>query len=225
MDIPSGLDHIEMLAKIAEQNQKLSAAKLDSVKSDLNVIGISLSILYQAGTCHRRCFGEHHILEALSGRAYNLASSAHILICRGFYDEALNLIRGIGEVANLVALSVVDKDSLQQWIGADTKTRLRYFSPAKIRQLVEKHEPSLLCADKDWYSNFCESYTHVHPGTKPNAHNENNNGYVGGVVQNQGLNNSVGELATVVAHLAIMVSEYTKMEDMFSALCEAISDG
>ena len=211
-----------MLAAITEHNRGLSASKLDSVKEYLNIVGVSLAILYQAGTCHRKCFGGAHILESLSGRAYNLGCSAYILICRGFYDEALNLVRGIGEIANLVSLSVVDKDALQRWIKSDTRTRLRDFSPAKIRKLLEEHEPLLLCADRDWYSNFCESYTHVHAGTKPNAHNDDNKAHVGGVVQDKGLNDSVSELATVSAKLAMLVSKYTEMNDMFSMLCESI---
>jgi hypothetical protein len=223
MNIPSGSEHLKLLAEIAERNRKLSASKLASVEIDLNAIGTALSILYQASTCHRKCFGGEHILEALSGRAYNLACSAYILICRGFYDEALNLVRGIGEIANLVALSVVDKEALQKWINSDTRTRLRDFSPAKIRLLIEKYDPALLCANKDWYSNFCESYTHVHAGTKPNAHNEEKKAYVGGIVQDDGLKISVGELATVCSHLALIVSRYMDMNDMFLLLCELVA--
>lgn len=225
MDVPSGLEHIKMLAKVAEHNRRISAPKLGSVRSDLAVFGISLSILYQAGTCHRRCFGGPHILESLSGRAYNLACSAYILICRGFYDEALSLVRSMGEIANLLALSFVDKNAWKKWIQSDTQTRLREFGPGQVRKLLTKHQPSLICADQDWYSKFCESYTHVHPGTKPNMHNNTEQGYVGGMVQDVGITNSIGELTTIAAHVAMLVSKYAELDDVFDELVDEINRG
>lgn len=221
-EIPSKLEHIKMLAAIAEHNRQLSAEKLDSVKHELEMLGTALNILYQTGTCHRKCFGGAHVLESLSGRSYNLACSSYILICRGFYDEAMNLVRSIGEIANLVALSVVDKESLRNWLESDTRTRIKNFSPAKVRVLLEKHEPSLMCASKDWYSYFCETYTHAHPNTKPNMHNENDQSHVGGIVQEKGLRKSVGELTNICVHLSMIVGKYADLDDLFVELSEAI---
>jgi hypothetical protein len=221
-EVPSKLGHLKMLATIAEHNRRASASKLDLVKGDLSILGIALSILYQAGTRHRKCFGGPHVLERLSGRAYNLACSSYILVCRGFYDEALNLVRSMGEIANLIALSVVDKDSLGKWLEADTKTRLREFSPLKIRTLLEKHDPSLMYATQDWYSTFCETYTHVTPGTKPNMHNETDQSFVGGVVQEKGLRHAAGELTSVTAHIAMLVAKYVDFDDLFDELREEI---
>lgn len=115
MEIPSGIAHIEMIASISEHNSKVTASNLNSSKTELSVLGVSLSILYQAATCHRECFGGPHVFESLSGRAYNLACSAYILSCRGFYDEALNLVRSMGEISNLISMSAVDKSALDRW--------------------------------------------------------------------------------------------------------------
>jgi hypothetical protein len=64
-------------------------------------------------------------------------------------------------------------------------------------------------------------YRLIYAGRLPIVHNEENKAYAGGVVQDKGLNNSVGELATVSAHLALLVSKYAKMDDMFSMLSES----
>ena len=93
MNIPIGLGHIEMLETLAAKTRQESIAVEIKQPTDLKMIGTSLSALYQAATCHRKCHGGPHILEALSGRTYNLGVSAYILIVRGFYDEALNLVR------------------------------------------------------------------------------------------------------------------------------------
>ena len=200
--VPSGLEHIDkMIVRLGERNRLLSGSKLSGYKDEINVLGISLSILYQVATCHRKCFDGNHVLESLTGRTYNLACSAYTLICRGLYDEALNLIRSMGEISNLIFLFYNDNKALELWLNADKATRLREFRPFKVRELLENHEGPMY-ADKDWYSKFCEDYTHVHPRTRPNVHNEQSIAYVGGFFQEEGLKYSIGELTTVCAYIA-----------------------
>jgi hypothetical protein len=45
------------------------------LSAEREVLGTSLSALYQVATCHRKCFGGGHVLESLSGRIYNLAGN------------------------------------------------------------------------------------------------------------------------------------------------------
>jgi len=158
---------------------------------------------------------------------YNLGASAYILAQRGFYDEALNLIRSIGEISNLIALSVVDKEALKEWLSSDKKTRLRKFSPGEIRKTLKRHEPSLVLATDDWYARFCESYTHVTPQTKPNMHNARSEAYVGGVYQAAGIKSALDELATFLASVAMIVSRYFKFDDLFEEISALLgrSDG
>ena len=222
--VPSGLEHIEkMLVMLGERNRLLSGSKLSDYKDEINILGISLSILYQVATCHRKCFGGDHVLESLTGRTYNLACSAYTLICRGLYDEALNLIRSMGEISNLIFLFYNDNKALELWLSLDKRTRLREFSPFKVRELLENHE-GLMYADQDWYSKFCEDYTHVHPGTRPNVHNEQSIAYVGGFFQKEGLKYSIGELTTVCTYIAMFMSSYGDLGDLFKELREALRE-
>ena len=212
--IPSGFDHLRMLNKIEAitHNQSMEEIKADSI--DEQMIGTALSTLYQAATCHRECQGGPHILEALCGRIYNLGAAAYILTLRGFYDEALNLTRSIGEISNLIALSVVDKRALAEWLSSDKKTRISKFGPSAIRKMLSQQEPPLLLADDDWYSRFCEAYTHITPQTKPNMHNDSNQPVVGGIYQPEGLSTTLGELATLLGAVALIVCGYFKLADL-----------
>jgi hypothetical protein len=219
MNIPTGLDHIDMLEMLAAKTHRESTDVLKEQPTELKMIGTALSALYQAATCHRKCYGGPHILEALSGRTYNLGVSAYILIVRGFYDEALNLVRSIGEISNLITLSVVDKDGIKEWLESDKEARLKNFMPGHIRKRIKRQgHNSLMLADDDWYSRFCETYTHVTPETKPNMHNDAGLPYVGGVYQADGLRNSLGELATALGVVALMVSKYVGLEDLLEEL-------
>jgi hypothetical protein len=186
------------------------------------VLGTSLSALYQAATCHRKCYGGPHILEALSGRAYNLACAAYRLAVQGFYDEAMNLVRSIGEISNLIALSVVDKEALCQWLSADPDTRKKKFSPVKVREMLAQSGGFPIHADRDWYTNLCEKYTHVHPGTRPNLHNAAGQAYVGGQFQADGLKTVLDELASVLCMTAMLVCQYVKLDDLYEELVQQI---
>ena len=116
MSVPTKLDHLVMLEAMGAITQRASTDVQAEQATEIAMIGTALSALYQAATCHRKCSSGPHILEALSGRTYNLGASAYLLIIRGYYDEALNLVRSIGEISNLIALSAVDKDGLREWL-------------------------------------------------------------------------------------------------------------
>jgi hypothetical protein len=120
--IPSGIEHLNMLSQLEAATNRESLKRLAEFETNRKMIGTALSALYQAATCHRQCHGGPHILESLCGRIYNFAVSAHQVTMRGLYDEALNLTRSIGEVSNLIALSVVDKKALAEWLSSDKQT-------------------------------------------------------------------------------------------------------
>ena len=124
----------------------------------------------------------------------------------------------MGEISNLMALFVSDKESLELWLHSDKETRLKKFSPARVRESLREHESSLMLADQDWYSKFCEDYTHVHPGTRPNVHNEQGLAHAGGFVQEEGLKFSIGELTNFCTSIALFVSKYTDLDDLFKEL-------
>lgn len=222
IEIPSGRNYLKILTETEAITLRQSSKNLEESGADLQLIGTAMSALYQAATCHRKCHGGPHVLEALCGRMYNLAAGAYLLALRGLYDEALNLIRSIGEVSNLIALSVVDKKALTEWLSSDRKTRLRKFSPSEVRRALERREPALLLANEDWYARFCETYTHVTPQTKPNMHNAVGQAYAGGVYQPEGLKHTLGELATTLGSISMIICQDFKFPDLFEEICAIV---
>ena len=95
--VPTGREHLELIEVIGDFNRQATNTKLTQYSRELDILGISLSIIYQVATCHKRCIGGPHVYERLMARAYNLACSGYYLIGRGLYDEALNLIRSLGK--------------------------------------------------------------------------------------------------------------------------------
>jgi len=217
VDIPIGWEHLKMIETLASVTARRSSDGVGQANQSA-LIGTALSALYQAATCHRGCRNTGHLLEALSGRAYNLGSAAYLLIARGFYDEALNLVRGIGEIANLISLSAVDKEVFQKWVDADARTRRRDFTPMKIRKVLEQKGPELMIADQEWYSRLCEAYTHVGPATFPNMHNGSGIPTVGGIHQSEGVERALEELSNIVVVLALQICKYFDFDDLFDQL-------
>ncbi len=223
--IPSGLKHVMMIDNRGEQNRIASVSLLGEHKGRFIVLGISLSIIYQIATCHRQCFGGDHVVESLCGRAYNLACSAYVLMCRGLYDEALGLIRNMGEIANLMGLLFNDKKARQLWLTSEKKTRLRKFNFARVSEyLKEIEDGKFLFADRAWYSRLSENYTLVHPGTRPNVHNPDSIANAGGCIQEDGFRVVICDLTNVCSYVALFASQYGRLHDLFYELREGLEE-
>ena len=200
--LPIGRDYLARVDK-SEVAARIQSEEVAALNDHLTLIGISLCALYQAATCHRKCWNQGHVLEALCGRAHNLGAAAYQLIMAGFYDEALNLVRAIGETYNIVLLSVFDKKSLSEWLRSDKKARLRNFSPFKVRLLLESRGGGVpMIVDEDWYADLCEKYVHISAETRPNMHT-GDQAYVGGVFQEQGMGDSLETLGEILGALSL----------------------
>ena len=169
--IPMGSNHLNMIFDCANVTQSVHKQKLGIEGTKFELLGSSLSTLYIAATCARGCNGGNHIFERLSAKAYNGISSAYILTNTGFYDEALSITRGVGELANLLSLSFVESDKFQEWLLASPNDRKKKFSPYKIRMLLEPYKDvGFLIVDKQWYGELSEEFCHIHPNGTPNKH-------------------------------------------------------
>jgi hypothetical protein len=102
----------------------------------------------------------------------------------GYYDEALCLIRSVGEIANLLMLFAQKSEKYREWVVATKDERIKNFRPGAVRkQLTEK---PMMPMDGIWYWELCEKATYVTPDTVPNLHNSAGQKYVGGIEQPEG---------------------------------------
>jgi len=212
--VPMGLDHLRFLTKMNQKNRLLSESELKKHSAELCLLGTAMNTLYQAATCHRKCWGGGHVLETMVARVYNLACSSYSLLSIGFYDESMNLVRSIGEIANLIVMSVDSEEQIQKWIKSDKKTRLKNFSPAKVRKIIG--DQALM--DGDMYSNLCESYTHITVNAKPNMHNSMGQSICGGRMQPDGISKSLEELVHIVVAVAMYVCIFFKYPDLLKEI-------
>lgn len=198
VDVPEGLEFLRLIWAQEDSCETRTDTELPrlGVKAPACVerIGTILSLLDRMASCWWVCRKGDHLIEYLCGRVASSARATLRLVRFGFYDEALSLCRSIGEVANLLCLFNEDPDAFQAWRTASRSTRLKEFSPLKVRTRLEQlnQRPPI---DQERYRLLSEVAAHVHPDTKPQSHNLLGVPMAGAAFQDQGLLVCVNELA------------------------------
>lgn len=75
-----------------------------------------------------------------------------------------------------------------------------------------------MLANQDWYSTLSEDYIHPTPNTKPNMHNKKDIAVAGGVIQEQGAQVAIRNLAYITGPTALIVCAYFKFDDLLQEL-------
>ena len=136
----------------------------------MDALGTALSYLDRIASCWWGCRQDTHVEERVVGKATSNARAALHLLRSGYYDEALGLIRQIGETANLACLFVQSTESHEKWRGASEEVVRNDFSPLKVRLKLEKL-PLPLPMDQSTYGLLSSQSVHANPETSPQSHN------------------------------------------------------
>lgn len=161
------------------------------------------------GTCAYGCPGntqEAHAVRYLVARASGFARAALRLARMGFYDEALIIVRSLGEVTNLFFLFHAAPESVEEWKKSDRAYRLDTFSPSKVRRRIESlgKTPAITAAK---YAALCEVSTHPVPQLRPQAFNHAGRTTTGGIFfQKAGILVVLNELAEALSYLVALAA-------------------
>ena len=164
-------------------------------------LGTCLSLLDRLATCHWECSGGDHTCERLVLRTLNAIRAGISLTRAGFYDEALNTLRGASEIVNLLQLFELDPKSFHRWRQADASERWDLASPGKVRKMLEElGQASLL--DKDRYDQLSQ-IVHGTTTSAPQEHNPLEVPMAGGHFQYGGFLVALNDAALVTALLML----------------------
>ena len=109
------------------------------------------------------------------------------------------MIRGIGEISNLLQLFATREDSFSEWKSSSRQLRLRKFSPYAVRQALESEARRSLAIDEERYSRLCEIGTHPVPGQLPGHYTGSSRPILGGCIQHVGVYVSFTELGFAIS--------------------------
>lgn len=175
-------------------------------------LGTVLSMLDRSACCWWGCAEGDHAVENLVGRGYGLACGSYALMQAGRYDEALLLIRALGEITNLLTLFATESAGLQEWRGASEEERRQKFSPVKIRLALEDRKVPIPM-DQARYKLLCSLTAHPTPSAKPGMHNPAGRPVLGGHVQIAGVVVVLNELARLVGCAAVTAAPILEIPD------------
>lgn len=165
------------------------------------------------GTCVYSCPGkkEDHTLWYLAARASSLGRAALRLMKLGFYDEALIIVRSLGEITNLLSMFSLMPETIGEWKKSDRKYRLNELTPGKIRKRIEAlgKTPAI---EFERYVALCEIGTHPVPDLQPQKFNHAGKSLTGGfALQEVGVLVVLNELVRAVPLLVVLAAEICKV--------------
>jgi len=188
-------------------------------------LGQVLAYADMIGSCTFGCPGptpEAHAVWYLVARTSSYGRAALRLAKMGFYDEALNLVRSIGEIANFFALFSAAPETIDEWKNSDRPYRLQHLTPAKIRRrLVAMNQRPVM--DEGTYATLCEVSTHPVPELRPQQFNHAGRSTTGGVYfQEAGFLVVLNEMAIATSLLVLFAAKVCKVPgDKFKEIARA----
>jgi hypothetical protein len=123
------------------------------------------------------------------------------------------LIRGMGELANLLWLFYEDRAELAAWKVADRKARLNNFGPAAVRRRLEVLNKMGPPIDAERYAALCEIATHPTPYLAPGHYTGRGRPVLGAILQEVGVFVCVNELAYAMAMVSIPIAVLVNASD------------
>ena len=196
----------------------------------LNALGRAFSYLDQVSSCLWGCRGGDHVVEYMIGRAVSNGLASIRLLGAGYYDEALGLIRQMGENANLLCLFMQSQDALERWQTAEEKVRRNDFSPVEVRRQLEQRDMPMPM-NRDLYELLSGLSVHINPDTKPQLHNPFNQPTLGGYFQITGAIVALNHLADMTSYIlgisSTLIEDRTARDvliETMTELWESISD-
>jgi hypothetical protein len=219
---------IRKLQKRCATETWAAAPKLgDNAPVVLEALDILLSYIDRAATCFGGCRGGDHRAEYLAGRASTSCQACLLLMSNGYYDEALSIIRNLGEIANLMSMFVADRSTFEHWKSADERVRRREFAPVEVRRRIERHN-GVLVVDKERYGSLSSASTHANPNMLPPPHGENGTGMIAPTFQQAGFLLCLNELALSMAFIGVFSAALLELprtiKDAIQPVCRLLTE-
>ena len=157
---------------------------------------------------------ELNILKVLAIRTFNALGASLKLAFSGYNQNAALQMRDILETAFLLDYLLTEKEKILDWWNADSKTRRAKYTPAKIREALDKRDGFKNNKRRDTYLMFCDLAGH------PNRHmthmlrpTPESEIAAGPFLEITGLKASIGEMAKLAFQVGVSINSYMEHKD------------
>jgi hypothetical protein len=208
-------DYLQLIRGLQAKCAELSWRSAPDLGEKLPVLILALDVLLsyleRAATCFEGCHGGDHRAE-FTGRTVSSCNAALLLMTSGYYDEALSIVRSLGEIANLMAMFVCDMSEFERWKTLDEKARRRDFSPVKVRFWLEQKDGPLVI-DEERYGILSRYSIHANPDMLPQDHGPHGKAVTGALDQEAGFLLCLNELARPMAFIGVFSARLIGVPD------------
>jgi len=213
-----GTKMLRAIGKYEDRCEKATEKRLTKIGQKAPLcyehLGQLLGYADMIGSCVYSCPGESedaHAIWYLVARTSSFGRAALRLMKMGFYDEALIIVRSMGEICNLLVLFSLSPEAMEEWKTSDRAYRMTNLSPSKVRRRIEAMGGvTAITATK--YAALCEVSTHPVPDLRPQRFNHAGKSMTGGMyVQDAGILVVLNEMALALAQLVIAAAKVCKV--------------
>jgi hypothetical protein len=218
MKILDGTKMLRAVGKYEDRCEKATEKRLAKIgkKAPLCYEYLAQLLAYadMIGSCVYSCPGESedaHAIWYLVARTSSFGRAALRLMKMGFYDEALIIVRSMGEICNLLVLFSVSPEAIEEWKTSDRAYRMTNLSPSRVRKRIEALG-GVTAITATRYAALCEVSTHAVPDLRPQRFNHAGKSMTGGIyLQDAGILVVLNEMAMALALLVIAAAKLCKV--------------
>jgi len=210
---PDDFDLLEAISKGEDECEKRTDEWLkqagEAAPKCMENLSTVLLIAEMVGACFWNCPGssyEAHLVQYMAARASSFGRAALRLGRLGFYDEALSLVRSLGEIANLLTLFTFDSEAMVEWKRSDWHSRQRSFRPSQVRRRALERANFVPMGEED-YRLLCELSTHPVPELRPQLYNPHGQVTTGGTFQPAGMLLVLNETSVLMSVIALFAAK------------------
>lgn len=156
-------DNLESLNKMEDEIRTDSILFINSeadLKNYLDLIYISLNIIFDVSTVYKSKNDDELIIQYLGVRLFNTGVTSIRLLLTGYYQNSYALQRDLLETGYLLDYFSIDTTKISEWKYCSKKDRLNNFKQDTIRKALDKRDGLVSGKRTKLYQTMCEYATH-----------------------------------------------------------------
>jgi hypothetical protein len=159
--VPDNLESLHSEEERIRSESIETIERISHVKDHLFVIHASMNVIFAIVQGHKHRNNDEKTIQYLGLRIFNSCASVLKLGLSGYYQSAFALVRDIYETVLLLDYFRSHRDQISVWETSDKKRRIKEFSPAIIRNALDKRDGKSSRRRKEIYDKLSEYASHA----------------------------------------------------------------
>lgn len=161
MSVPENLELLHSEEERIRSKSIETIERVSHVKDHLFVIHASMAVIFAIVQGHKHRNDDEKTIQYLGLRIFNSCASVLKLGLSGYYQSAFAVVRDIYETVLLLDYFRSHRDRISVWESSNKQRRIKEFSPAVIRNALDKRDGNAGRRRKEIYDRLSEYASHA----------------------------------------------------------------